>query len=155
MTYLTCYLQDPEEEWLGPLNLTILPKEMYWHTTYTECFFSVLFKSSFKLPRLVSNKPGSKWNAKVLTFVSVVQIYLAMVNWCAQRGIATICLVSVSISSGTSKLRPYLEKQRKICKPKHIIANKTGLCKKRVILIAHGDKISSVDSTPIQKIASL
>ena len=57
---------------------------------------------------------------------------------------ATICLASISISSGTSKLRPYLEKQRKICKPKHIIANKTGLCKKRVILIAHGDKISSV-----------
>ena len=48
---------------------------------------------------------------------------------------ATICLASISISSGTSNLRSYLEKQMKI---------KTGLCKKRVILIAHGDKISSV-----------
>ena len=76
---------------------------------------------------------------KVLTFVSVVQIYwTTIVNWCAQRGMATICLASISISSGTSNLRSYLEKQMKI---------KTGLCKKRVILIAQ-NKLSGFDSHP-------
>ena len=51
---------------------------------------------------------------------------------------ATICLASISISSGTSNLRSYLEKQMKI---------KTGLCKKRVILIAQ-NKLSGFDSHP-------
>ena len=44
MAYLTCYLQDPEEEWLGPLNLTILPKEMYLHTNTLNVFSQFCLK---------------------------------------------------------------------------------------------------------------